>query len=397
MALPLRRSRAGTPRRIDRHLPAAEIDLDLPRRPGRDLLLHQRFDRLLHLALLRRPAQARERRRACRHGVGTDRARVRADPRRRADAASSCGTRDSRLPALLRALDPALHVDRDHLRIHASRRRGARRADGDRHGDSPSALRSQPSAALPLRAPRRHRRRAGHARRVHDLERQAADHHQLARDDRRVDTRDLAASHAHRAHDRVAPLPSRCAHRKRGSGMTTITLDGARPGVAAIARDYFELSKSRIVLMVLITTAAGFLFAAKHVDPVLPLHALIGTALVAAGTNALNQYVERDLDAKMHRTRTSPLPAGRMSPRAALVFSSAIAILGTLYLGLLVNWLTAILGAVTLTSYIFVYTPLKRVSTICTLIGAIPGAIPPLMGWTAATNTLWQYSAKGGG
>jgi protoheme IX farnesyltransferase len=178
--------------------------------------------------------------------------------------------------------------------------------------------------------------------------------------------------------------------------MTTITLDGARPGVAAIARDYFELSKSRIVLMVLITTAAGFLFAAKHVDPVLLLHALIGTALVAAGTNALNQYVERDLDAKMHRTRTRPLPAGRMTPRAALVFSSAIAILGTLYLGLLVNWLTAILGAVTLTSYIFVYTPLKRVSTICTLIGAIPGAIPPLMGWTAATNTLWQYSAKGG-
>ncbi len=77
-----------------------------------------------------------------------------------------------------------------------------------------------------------------------------------------------------------------------------------------------------------------------------------------------------------------------MTPRAALLFSSAIAILGTLYLGLLVNWLTAALGAFTLTSYIFVYTPLKRVSTICTLIGAIPGAIPPLMGWTAVTNEL---------
>jgi len=153
-------------------------------------------------------------------------------------------------------------------------------------------------------------------------------------------------------------------------------------------RDYLELSKSRIVLMVLITTAAGFLFAAKHVDPLLLVHALIGTALVAAGTNALNQYVERDLDAKMHRTRTRPLPAGRMTPRAALVFSTAIAILGTIYLGVAVNWLTAALGAFTLTSYIFVYTPLKRVSTICTIIGAIPGAIPPLMGWTAATNTL---------
>jgi protoheme IX farnesyltransferase len=153
-------------------------------------------------------------------------------------------------------------------------------------------------------------------------------------------------------------------------------------------RAYLELSKSRIVLMVLITTAAGYLFAAPHVDPLLLLHTLVGTALVAAGTNALNQYVERELDAKMHRTRTRPLPAGRITPRAALVFSTAIAILGTLYLALAVNWLTAALGAFTLTSYIFVYTPLKRVHTICTLIGAIPGAIPPLMGWTAATNEL---------
>jgi len=161
-----------------------------------------------------------------------------------------------------------------------------------------------------------------------------------------------------------------------------------RPLRAPAILDYLELSKSRIVLMVLITTAAGFLFAAKHVDPLLLLHTLVGTALVAAGTNALNQYVERDLDAKMHRTRTRPLPAGRMTPRAALVFSSAIALLGTVYLGVAVNWLTAALGAFTLTSYIFVYTPLKRVSTICTLIGAIPGAIPPLMGWTSATNTL---------
>lgn len=167
--------------------------------------------------------------------------------------------------------------------------------------------------------------------------------------------------------------------------MTSIPLDRPR---ASVLSDYLELSKSRIVLMVLITTAAGFLFAAKQVDPLLLIHALVGTALVAAGTNALNQYVERDLDAKMHRTRSRPLPAGRMTPRAALLFSSAIAILGTLYLGLLVNWLTAALGAFTLTSYIFVYTPLKRVSTICTLIGAIPGAIPPLMGWTAVTNEL---------
>jgi protoheme IX farnesyltransferase len=152
--------------------------------------------------------------------------------------------------------------------------------------------------------------------------------------------------------------------------------------------DYLVLSKSRIVLMVVITTAAGFLFAAQKVDPLLLLHALIGTALVAAGTNALNQYVEREHDAKMHRTRNRPLPAGRITPRAALVFSYAISIIGTLYLGLAVNWLTAMLGAFTLTSYIFIYTPLKRVSTICTIVGAIPGAVPPLMGWTAATNEL---------
>ena len=153
-------------------------------------------------------------------------------------------------------------------------------------------------------------------------------------------------------------------------------------------RDYIELSKSRIVLMVLLTTAAGYLIAAPRVDSLVLMHALIGTALVAAGTNALNQYVEREHDAKMRRTHNRPLPAGRITPRAALTFSAAVAIIGTLYLGFAVNWLTAALGAFTLTSYIFVYTPLKRVSSICTIIGAIPGAIPPLMGWTAATNHL---------
>jgi len=158
--------------------------------------------------------------------------------------------------------------------------------------------------------------------------------------------------------------------------------------VRGVVRDYLELSKSRIVLMVLITTAAGFLAAAQRFDGLLLLHTLLGTALVAAGTNALNQYVEREDDAKMRRTRNRPLPAGRMTPRAALVFSSGIAILGTIYLAVAVNPLSAFLGAFTLTSYIFVYTPLKRISTACTIIGAIPGAVPPLMGWAAATGAL---------
>jgi len=167
--------------------------------------------------------------------------------------------------------------------------------------------------------------------------------------------------------------------------MTAIPLAARRSPLAL--RDYAELSKARIVLMVLITTAAGFLFAGSR-DLALLINTLIGTALVAAGTNALNQYVEREHDAKMRRTRLRPLPDGRISPRAALFFAAAISLIGTVYLALAVHWLTALLGALTLTSYIFVYTPLKRVSTLCTIVGAIPGAIPPLMGWTAATGAL---------
>ena len=158
--------------------------------------------------------------------------------------------------------------------------------------------------------------------------------------------------------------------------------------VRASLADYLNLSKSRIVLMVVITTAAGFAIGARDFSLLLLLQTLAGTPLVAAGTNALNQYWERNLDAKMQRTARRPLPAGRISPRAALIFSTSIAVIGTIYLGLAVNWLTAALGAFTLTSYIFVYTPLKRISTICTLVGAIPGAIPPLMGWTAATGQI---------
>lgn len=158
--------------------------------------------------------------------------------------------------------------------------------------------------------------------------------------------------------------------------------------LAALSRDYLELSKARIVLMVLITTAAGYLVGAPHIEPLLLFNTLLGTALLAAGTNALNQYVEREYDAKMNRTRLRPLPDGRIAPRAALVYSAAIAVAGTLWLGFSVNWLTAGLGGLTFASYIFIYTPLKRVSTLCTIVGAVPGAIPPLMGWTAATGSM---------
>jgi len=158
--------------------------------------------------------------------------------------------------------------------------------------------------------------------------------------------------------------------------------------LAALSRDYLELSKARIVLMVLITTAAGYLVGAPSIAPLILFNTLLGTALVAAGTNALNQYVEREHDAKMNRTRLRPLPDGRIAPRAALVYSAAIAVAGTLWLGFSVNWLTASLGGLTLASYIFIYTPLKRLSTLCTIVGAVPGAIPPLMGWAAATGSI---------
>jgi heme o synthase len=171
-------------------------------------------------------------------------------------------------------------------------------------------------------------------------------------------------------------------------GPSILSSGSPTASVVQVLRDYAVLSKARIVMMVLITTAAGFAFAPPHVHALLLINTLIGTALVAAGTNALNQYVEREHDAKMRRTRTRPLPDGRITPRSALVFSAAIAVIGTVYLVATVNVLTAVLGALTLTSYIFVYTPLKRVSTICTVIGAVPGAIPPLMGWTAATGSL---------
>ncbi len=167
----------------------------------------------------------------------------------------------------------------------------------------------------------------------------------------------------------------------------TARVVGWRAGKTSI-KDYLELSKARIVAMVLVTTAAGYIFGAPHVRAIVLINTLIGTALVAAGTNALNQYAERDLDGMMRRTKHRPLPDGRIAPRTALIFAAAISIIGTVYLALFVNLLTAALGAFTLVTYIFVYTPLKRISPACTPIGAIPGAVPPLMGWTAATGVL---------
>jgi protoheme IX farnesyltransferase len=151
--------------------------------------------------------------------------------------------------------------------------------------------------------------------------------------------------------------------------------------------DFAELVKARLTMLELLTTAVGYYLGAP--GPInFPglFHAVFGTALAAAGAAALNQWWERRLDALMHRTRSRPIPAGRMSPRDALIVGCFLSVSGIVYLDLLCNWLSALLAAATILIYIFAYTPLKRVSTFNTLIGAIPGALPPVVGWAAATG-----------
>ena len=145
-----------------------------------------------------------------------------------------------------------------------------------------------------------------------------------------------------------------------------------------------ELVKLRLTAMVLITTTMGFYLASAVMDWGLLFHALLGTGLVACGAAVLNQYLEKEFDAKMPRTADRPIPAGRIRPEAALLAGGAMGAGGLVYLAVLINPLTSVIGAVTLISYIAVYTPLKRVTSLNTLIGAVPGALPPLMGWTAA-------------
>ncbi len=154
-------------------------------------------------------------------------------------------------------------------------------------------------------------------------------------------------------------------------------------------RDFAALTKPRITQMVVLTTAAGFwLTAPRPIDWLLLLHAILGTGLVASGASALNQVIERSTDGRMRRTANRPIPAGRIHPDRALLFSVVISVAGMVYLAALVNWLTAALGATTLGLYVFVYTPMKRRSSLATIVGAVPGAVPPMMGCAAATGEL---------
>jgi protoheme IX farnesyltransferase len=153
-------------------------------------------------------------------------------------------------------------------------------------------------------------------------------------------------------------------------------------------RDFYELTKPRMNFLVVCTTAVGFYMAPHGGHWIALFHAILGTVMTAAAASVLNQLVERDFDALMPRTRNRPLPAGRVSPAEALAMGVTLGVAGIAYLALFVNVLTALLGAITLASYVWIYTPLKRVSSMNTIVCAVPGAIPPMMGWTAATAAL---------
>jgi len=156
-----------------------------------------------------------------------------------------------------------------------------------------------------------------------------------------------------------------------------------------VASDLVALTKPRVVVMVLVTTLVGYdVGLTASADYQRMIHLLIGTLLAAGGTLALNQYGERDIDARMDRTRARPLPAGRLQPLEALLFGVALTLLGTAYLAALVGALAALVTAATAILYLFAYTPLKQRTALCTLVGAVPGALPPVAGWAAARGDV---------
>jgi len=165
-----------------------------------------------------------------------------------------------------------------------------------------------------------------------------------------------------------------------------------RVGRSSVWFDYWQLTKPDITFLIAITTGTGFWMATAHALPEFPwvpfLQSLLGTALVAGGAATLNQVIELPYDARMRRTARRPLASGRIAPLQGLGFGVFLSVLGVAYLALSTTALAALLAALTLLAYLFIYTPLKRVTPLCTLAGAIPGAAPPLIGWAAARGTL---------
>lgn len=171
--------------------------------------------------------------------------------------------------------------------------------------------------------------------------------------------------------------------------MRTPVASGAATHPALLLSDLVQLAKPRITLMVMLTAGIGLLLASGQTPPLgLAIAVLTGTGLVAAGGSALNHHWERDTDRLMERTADRPLPAGRMHPDVALGIGLAVAAAGVVLLALAVNLLCALLGLLALVGYVLVYTPLKRISSLATVVGAIPGAIPPMMGWAAGSGRL---------
>jgi protoheme IX farnesyltransferase len=155
------------------------------------------------------------------------------------------------------------------------------------------------------------------------------------------------------------------------------------------AADYYELTKPRMNFLVVITTMVGFCMASHNgINWLLMLHTILGTALCAACAAVLNQVIERRLDRLMPRTAERPVAAGRVTPRDATIYGLCLGISGVAYLAVAVNALTALLGLATVLLYIGIYTPLKRITSLNTVVGAVPGAIPPVMGFTAVQNGL---------
>jgi len=154
-------------------------------------------------------------------------------------------------------------------------------------------------------------------------------------------------------------------------------------------RDYYTLTKPEVNLLILMTTSAGYYLASRGPFRFAGLvNTLVGTLLVASGTATLNQWMERGWDAKMRRTASRPLPAGRISAIEALGFGLLLSLAGGLYLALAVNTLAAILAVSTLLSYLLIYAPLKRKTPLCTLLGAVPGAMPTLIGWAGGSGRI---------
>jgi heme o synthase len=152
---------------------------------------------------------------------------------------------------------------------------------------------------------------------------------------------------------------------------------------------YFELTKPRITFLIVLTAAAGFALGSHgRVDYAALGTAMLGVALLSSGIATLNQYMERDLDALMRRTANRPLPSGKLSPWEALVFGTGLTVLAEVYLAALVNPLTALLGLTVIAGYLFGYTPLKTKTSLSTLVGAFPGAVPPLIGWAAVRGEV---------